>query len=191
MCLEKYSLIAPSLKWGKMIFDSWAGLGRVAVVGVVAYAVLVLLLRISGKRTLTKLNAFDLVVTVALGSTLATVLLSSDVSWSEGAVALALLAALQYAVARTTTWLPRSRSAVTAEPTLLLEDGHPLPDALEQQRITVSELRQAIRASGSGDLSSVAAVVLESDGSMSVITTQKAGNRSALEGVAGVTEHGQ
>ena len=55
-----------------MFFDSWAGLGRVLVVGVLAYSALVLLLRISGKRTLTKMNAFDLVVTVALGSTLAT-----------------------------------------------------------------------------------------------------------------------
>jgi uncharacterized membrane protein YcaP (DUF421 family) len=80
---------------------------------------------------------------------------------------------------------------ITAEPTLLLEDGHPIPDALGQQRITVNELRQAIRASGSGDLSSVAAVELETDGSMSVISTQEAGNRSALEGVAGATEHEQ
>ncbi len=53
----------------------------------------------------------------------------------------------------------------------------------------MSELRQAIRATGSGDLSSVAAVVLETDGSMSVISTQQAGNRSALEGVTGAKEH--
>jgi uncharacterized membrane protein YcaP (DUF421 family) len=46
-----------------MLFDSWAGLGRVLLVGTLAYAALVLLLRVSGKRTLTKLNAFDLVVT--------------------------------------------------------------------------------------------------------------------------------
>ncbi|MGY1669120.1 DUF421 domain-containing protein [Geodermatophilus sp. SYSU D00710] len=174
-----------------MWFDSWSDIIRILVVGTAAYFALVVLLRVSGKRTLAKLNAFDWVVSVALGSTLATVLLSSDVSWSEGAVALALLAALQFAVARTTTWLPRGRSVITAEPTLLLEDGHPLPDALGRQRITVSELRQAIRASGSGDLSSVAAVVLETDGSMSVITTEKAGNRSALEGVAGRTDREQ
>jgi len=63
-----------------MLFDSWTGLGRVLLVGVLAYSALVLTLRVSGKRTLTKLNAFDLVVTVALGSTLATVLLSKDVA---------------------------------------------------------------------------------------------------------------
>jgi uncharacterized membrane protein YcaP (DUF421 family) len=61
-----------------MWFDSWAQVGRVVLVGAATYGVLVLLLRVSGKRTLAKLNAFDLVVTVALGSTLATVLLDSS-----------------------------------------------------------------------------------------------------------------
>ncbi|NEM06148.1 DUF421 domain-containing protein [Geodermatophilus normandii] len=171
-----------------MWFDSWSDIVRILAVGSAAYLALVVLLRVSGKRTLAKLNAFDWVVSVALGSTLATVLLSSDVSWSEGAVALVLLAALQFVVAWTTTRLPGGRSVITAQPTLLLQDGNAIPAALGRQRITMSELRQAIRASGSGDLSSVAAVVLETDGSMSVISTQQAGNRSALEGVAGVAD---
>ena len=84
-----------------MLFNSWAGLGRVLLVGTLAYLALVFLLRISGKRTLTKLNAFDLVVTVALGSTLATVLLSSSVALAESVVALGLLIFLQYVI----TWL--------------------------------------------------------------------------------------
>ena len=82
------------------MFHTWAALGRVLVIGPLAYLALVLLLRISGKRTLTKLNAFDLVVTVALGSTLATILLSKSVSLTEGVLALALLIALQFAI----TW---------------------------------------------------------------------------------------
>ena len=82
-----------------MFFDSWAELGRVTVVSVCAYAALVLLLRVSGKRTLSKMNAFDLVVTVALGSTFATVLLSKDVALAEGVLAFALLISLQFAVA--------------------------------------------------------------------------------------------
>ena len=75
-----------------MWFQSWSDLLRVLLVGTAGYAAVVVLLRVTGKRTLAKLNAFDLVVTVALGSTLATILLSADVSWSEGALALALLA---------------------------------------------------------------------------------------------------
>ena len=74
-----------------MYFNGWESLLRTLVVGVLAYVSLVVFLRISGKRTLSKMNAFDLIVTVALGSTLATVLLSKDVALAEGALAFALL----------------------------------------------------------------------------------------------------
>ena len=93
-----------------MLFDSWAGLGRVLLVGTLAYVALVLLLRISGKRTLSKLNAFDLVVTVALGSTLATVLLSKSVALAEGVLALGLLILLQYVIAWLSAWASTSRA---------------------------------------------------------------------------------
>ncbi len=81
-----------------MLFDTWAGLGRILLVGPLAYGALMVLLRVSGKRTLTKLNAFDLVITVALGSTLATIVLSKDVALAEGVLALGLLAGLQFAI---------------------------------------------------------------------------------------------
>lgn len=163
-----------------MWFDSWDDLLRVLLVGSAAYVTLVVVLRVSGKRTLAKLNAFDLVVTVALGSTLATILLSADVSFAEGAVALGLLALLQLLVAATTARLPGGRSVVTARPTMVLRDGELLPGALRDQRLTEAEVRQAVRSTGTGDLSQVAAVVLESDGTLSVISASQAGDRSAL-----------
>ena len=82
-----------------------------------------LLLRVSGKRTLTRMNAFDLVVTVALGSTLATVLLIKSVALAEGLTAFMLLIFLQFVL----TWLSvRSRAVsrlVKSEPTLLVYQG--------------------------------------------------------------------
>ena len=84
-----------------MFFDSWTGLLRVLVVGTLAYGALVFLLRVSGNRTLSKMNAFDFIVTVALGSTLATVLLSKDVALAEGVLVFAVLIFLQLAI----TWL--------------------------------------------------------------------------------------
>lgn len=66
-----------------MFFDSWDGLLRVVVVGTLAYLSLVVWLRLSGKRTVAKWSAFDRIVTVALGSTLATVLLTKDVRCSR------------------------------------------------------------------------------------------------------------
>ena len=163
-----------------MWFDSWSDIWRVLLVGPASYAALVLVLRTSGKRTLSKLNAFDLVVTVALGSTLATIFLSKDVSWVEGVVALAVLALLQLLVAVVTSRLPAVRSAVTAGPPLLLRDGQVVGHALRDARLTAAVVRQAIRGSGTGDVSQVAAVVLESDGSLSVIGRERAGDLSAL-----------
>ena len=70
-----------------LFFGGWAELGRTILVGVPAYLTLIVFLRVSGKRTLSKMNAFDLIVTIALGSTLATVMLSKDVSLVEGGLA--------------------------------------------------------------------------------------------------------
>jgi uncharacterized membrane protein YcaP (DUF421 family) len=152
-----------------MFFDSWAGLGRVLLVGPLAYFALVLILRISGKRTLTKLNAFDLVVTVALGSTLATVLLSKSVALVEGVLALGLLVSLQFLI----TWLsvrwPWFSDLIKSEPTLLLHRGVFLDQALRAQRVTREEILAVLRADGIGDPSEITAVVLETDGSVSVL----------------------
>ncbi|CBS90069.1 DUF421 domain-containing protein [Azospirillum lipoferum] len=152
-----------------MFFDSWTGLGRVLVVGVLAYAALVLLLRVSGKRTLTKMNAFDLVVTVALGSTLATVLLSKSVALAEGVLALVLLILLQYAITWASVRSPRFQAFIKAQPTLLVYRGEFLPGALKQQRVTREEVMAVLRAQGRRQLNGVLAVVLETDGSFSVV----------------------
>ncbi len=166
-----------------MFFDSWSGLGRVLAVGAPAYVLLVALLRMSGKRTLATMNAFDLVVTVALGSTLATVLLSSDVAWTEGMLALALLIVAQFVVAWLAVRARGVRRAVRSSPTLLVREGRLRPDALRRQRVTHTEVLQAVRSQGLGGLDRVSAVVLETDGSFSVIPTTQAGDHTALSNV--------
>ena len=161
-----------------MIFDSWSGLGRVLLVAPLAYIALVAILRTSGKRTLTKLNAFDLVVTVALGSTLATVLLSKSVALVEGVLAMALLVFFQFAITWLAVRVPWVNGLIKSEPTLLLHNGEFLEQALRMQRVTKDEVLSAIRASGISDVSGVRAVVLETDGSLSVLKGQE-GNVAA------------
>ena len=152
-----------------MFFDSWLGLLRVLIVGTLGYGTLILFLRVSGKRTLTKLNAFDLVVTVALGSTLSSIIVTKSVPFFEGALTLLLLILFQYAI----TWLSvRSKefqAIVKAEPTLLLHQGEFVASALRRERVTTDDVLAAIRASGVGDVTEIAAVVLETDGSISVV----------------------
>lgn len=157
------------MDWQSMLFQNWSGIIRTILVGSMAYATLVIFLRISGKRTLSKLNAFDLVVTVALGSTLSAIILQESVALAEGVVALALLISLQFIV---TFWSVRSErfaSTVRAEPTLLVHDGELCAEAMRRQRVTADEARSAVRAAGGNDLDSVKAVILESDGTLSVI----------------------
>lgn len=154
-----------------MWFDGWNDLLRILVVGTSGYAALVLILRVTGTRTLSKLNAFDFVVTIALGSTLSALLLDSSVSWSEGVFALALLIGLQYGV----TWLQvRSRlvnQLVKGEPTLLVHNGVLLERAMARARISEDEIRAALREHGITRITSAAAVVLESDGSLTAISS--------------------
>ncbi len=106
-----------------VFFSSWESLGRTLIVGVLAYAVLIVFLRLSGNRTLSKMNAFDLIVTVALGSTLATVLLSKDVALAEGALALGLLISLQFIITWLSVRVSWVKRVVTGEPLLLLYEG--------------------------------------------------------------------
>ena len=166
-------------------FNGWGSLLRVIVVGVLAYAALVFFLRISGNRTLSKMNAFDLIVTVALGSTLATVLLSKDVALAEGAVAMALLISLQFIItwfSVRTAWV---RRLVTGEPLMLLYRGDFITSSMQKARVTQDEVQSAIRGSGIADVAAVEAVVLETDGSMSVIKPQAESRHSSLEDVRG------
>jgi len=152
-----------------IFFDSWESLLRVIIVGAAAYVALVLMLRVSGKRTLSKMNAFDLVVTVALGSTLATVLLSRSVPLADGLLAFGLLILLQYVI----TWLSvRSGSfqdLIKAAPTDLVRDGQYLEKSMREQRVTREEIEAALRQHGIAALGDAKSVTLETDGSLSVV----------------------
>ncbi|ROU00239.1 DUF421 domain-containing protein [Histidinibacterium lentulum] len=165
------------------IFHGWEQILRVIVVGVLGYAAMVLILRASGKRTLAKLNAFDLVVTVALGSTLASILLSETVALSEGVAAIATLVACQYAVALASVRSRRLARLVRSEPELLLRGGEICPGALHRARVSEADLRAVLRTEGVADPGDVAAVILESDGTFSVIESGTPGTGELTEGM--------
>ena len=168
-----------------LFFTNWVSIGRMLIVGVLAYIGLILMLRISGKRTLSKMNAFDLIVTVALGSTLATVLLTKGVALVDGLLAFGLLIGLQFVI----TWLSvRSKSLsrlVKSEPTLLVYNGSYLPDAMRAERITQGEILTSLREHGIASLTDADAVVLENDGTLNALPKASSGEGSALGNVPG------
>lgn len=167
----------------QMFFQGWNGLYRTLIVGILAYIVLVFFLRISGPRTLSKMNAFDLVVTVALGSTLATILLNKNVALAEGTLAFAILIALQFLVTWSSTRTRWIRRLVTGEPAMLFYRGNMLQFALRQTRVTEDEVQSAVRAAGLVSFDQVETVVLETDGSFSVVEKTSSVDTSALASV--------
>ena len=173
------------MDWERIIGGSIELIVRTSVLAVIAYVSLVGILRVSGKRAVSKWNAFDLIVTVALGSTLASTILSSEVSLAQGVLALLLLVLFQF----TLTWLgvrsDHIEHLIKSTPTLLVRDGELLRDAMRSERVPEEELFAAIRRRGVGDVGDVRAAVLETDGSISVLTSVADGDRSSLRNVPG------
>ena len=151
------------------LFDGWSGILRILVITPAAYLALVVVLRVSGKRTLAKLNAFDFVVTIAIGSTLASIITSKNLALVEGLAALGLLVALQFVVATLSVRSARANRLFKAEPALLLRDGELLFETMRRERITRDDIESAVRDAGSRSLRDAQAVFLETDGSLSVM----------------------
>lgn len=142
---------------------------RIATVGTLAYIGLIILLRISRKRTLSQLNMFDFVITVAFGSVLSTILLNSNTSLLEGLLAFALLILFQFIITFLSVRSKPFSQMIKAEPTLLFQEGQFYRTAMKKERVTEDEMLQSVRKQGIGTLSEVKAIVLETDGTLSII----------------------
>ena len=166
-------------------FHNWESILRILTIGILAYPALIMMLRISGKRTLLQMKEFDFIVTVALGSTLTTVLLNKYVSLIEGLTALSLLILLQYIIAALSVRSTRFSNFVSFELTLLFFSGTFLKKAMIKERVTEDEVRSVIRSQGFASLEEVEAVVMESNGQFSVVTkgSIKSSTSSSLSNV--------
>jgi len=150
-------------------FVGWEPLIRIVVVGTVMYITLVVFLRLSRSRTLSSMNGFDFIITVAIGSAFGRALTAKTVALAEAVVAFGLLIALQYLV----TWIqvrwPFFGQAVTNPPALLYFRGEFIDQSMRRQRVRKSELESAVRKKKFGSLDEIEAIVLESSGDFSVI----------------------
>jgi len=164
----------------EIFFKDWSSIGNVALATVLAFITLFLFVRISGKRTLAKLNAFDFVVTVALGSTLSYMMLNL-VPLLEGAVVLMLIIFMQYLFA----WIARSSTKVerlvNAVPQLLFYEGSFIEDAMKREALTEEEVYATVRHAGIDHVEHVKAVVMELNGQISVIRKTSGSGKSSLD----------
>jgi uncharacterized membrane protein YcaP (DUF421 family) len=152
-----------------MFFQGWAAIGRVFVLGILAYFALVGFLRLSGKRTLSMMDPFDFVITTALGSVLAQTILTREATLMEGLAGFLVLIGLQFTV----TWLGVHvrfiRHLIKPQPKLLFYRGEFLKEVMNHEHIHEVEILAAVRNYGLPSLDEVEAVVLEANSNFSVI----------------------
>lgn len=148
---------------------SWSTIGWVAATTVAMYLTLLAAVRVAGRRTVAQLSAFDVIVTISLGSLLASTITSPDPSYVGATTAVCTLLALQMAVAfvrRRSAW---ARRLLEFEPEEVARDGHlTLPTGVFSSQLSEDELRSRLRQHGVRDLDRVAVVLLEPSGRISV-----------------------
>jgi uncharacterized membrane protein YcaP (DUF421 family) len=144
-------------------------LGLIALRTVVVYVVLLVLMRLAGKREIGQMTAFDLVVLLIISNAVQNAMIGPDTSLNGGLLAVVCLLVVNRLVDRIglrSTWFERS---VVGEPTLLIHDGVLLHAHLRAEGVTEDEVRQALREHGIEDLTAVKLAVLEVDGTISVV----------------------
>ena len=163
-----------------MFFNSWDSLLRILVIGVLNYVLLIVMLRISGNRTLSQMNSFDFIITIAMGSTFSSGLLNKQVALVDTVAALGLLIFMQFVLTKLSVKSKTIDSLVKAEPSILFLRGKFLRDIMLRERVTEEELLAAIREDGMSSLEQVEVIVLETNGKLSAVP-KKIGTAEARE----------
>lgn len=166
-------------------FESWESLFKILVSATIGYLILIFYIRLAGKRSTAKMNNFDWIVTVAVGSILASMAVLKDVTVSDGALAMALLLGFQYLLTMATSRWAWARKLFLALPAVLYAHGKFHSREMRKQRISESEILSAIRESGIGSLKEVRVVTLESDAELSVVKADHYGSMDTVESVPG------
>jgi uncharacterized membrane protein YcaP (DUF421 family) len=133
------------------------------------YVVILVGLRLSGKREIGQMTVFDLLVLLLLANAVQNAMVGPDTSLTGGVIAAAVLLILNTIVARLRLRWPRLRRLIEGSPTLLVLHGQLLADQLRREGLDRETLDAALREHAITDLSDVEMAVLEIDGSISVV----------------------
>ncbi len=163
-----------------LLWAGWPPIWHTLLIGVVGYLALVVMLRGTGPRTMAKMTPLDFVIAVTLGSAFGRVLTATKVSLVQALVALALLVAVQWALAAVRARWTVMRRLLDSPPVLLYYDGAMQRGSLRRQRLTEADVHTAARESGHGSLGDVHAVILHQDGSLGVIARGSMGDGSSV-----------
>ncbi len=148
-----------------LTIPAWEIVLRTAVI----YAIVLLGLRLAGKREIGQMTVFDLVVLLLLANAVQNAMVGPDTSLTGGVIAAVVLLVLNTGVARLRMRWPRLRRLVEGTPTLLVLHGEAIPEHLRREGVDQETLEAAFREHGVADLTDVEMAVLEIDGSISVV----------------------
>lgn len=145
----------------------------VVIRATLVFALLWFVLRVSGKRQVTQLSAFELILLVTLGDLISQTVLQEDLSLTGGALAVATFTLLSILLSWVTWRFARTRKVIEGEPAILIKDGHVDDAMLRYERLPIDDLLAAAREHGVRDLSEIELMVLEPDGTFSLFTRAK------------------
>jgi uncharacterized membrane protein YcaP (DUF421 family) len=136
---------------------------------VIIYAVVLLMVKLMGKREVGQLSPFDFVVGVMIGSVAALPMEDARLPFLPALVPIIVLAGLEILVSTAALHSVRFRKLVEDKPTILVSDGELIPGNMRKVRMNIDDLKQELRKHGVADVSKVKEGTLESSGTFSVI----------------------
>jgi uncharacterized membrane protein YcaP (DUF421 family) len=136
---------------------------------ILVYGVVLLGVRLSGKREVGQMTPFDLVLLLLISNSVQNAMTGPDTSVLGGVVAAATLLILNYVVAEFSGGNRRFRKLIQGQPTLLVHDGQIIPGHMAKEHVSMDELQRALREHSIGTYHDVALAVLEVDGSISCL----------------------
>lgn len=151
------------------MFDTSVPLWEIVLRTILVYVVVLALLRLAGKRELGQMSPADLVVILIIANAVQNAMNGGDVSLLGGVVSAATLVAINVALDRLGRRVPVLGRLVVAEPTLLLQDGQAIDENMKREHVEIDEIEMAAREHGIAEVKDVAAAILETDGSISII----------------------
>ena len=168
---------------GHFWFNGWSSVERIVAIGCIAFFLVLFLIRVYGNRTISKMNPSDFVMTVAIGSIIANWVLQSPISFVDGVAGVTVMLTLQIGSEWLTTRSKKMRELFEGRAVLVVYDGEMLFDVMKHENINDKEILVALREHGISHLRDVHAVVLEIDGSFSVLRREDGGAADTLHGV--------
>ncbi len=152
-----------------LFFSGWESLLRVILTTVMTYLLLLIILKSFGSRSVSSFSVYDLITTITIGSTISSILVFEEVTLINGIIAILLLLLIQLIISKLTTHWPNLANVISPSPKVVFLRGDFLEENMKKAHINKEEILAAIRSEAQTTSDKVYAVVLEVDGTLSVV----------------------